>query len=129
MGKEWRKDYNFRPETKILKLHQVGCRCELCGEKLIKLRHNYLYQAHHILGVRIAKDYYPEIPKNVIRSKENMFIVDPECHAYIHQQDWFVLFAHAHARYLIDTFGIQPRLWNDKKLEVYSPNRLALDQG
>lgn len=115
MSKESRKDYNFRPETKILRLHEVGCRCELCGEKLLKIKHNWNYQAHHVLGVKIARDFYPEIPKIVVRSKENMFIVDPDCHTYIHQQEWFVMLAHLHANWLIQTFGIQPRLFTPEK--------------
>ncbi len=74
-----RVGYEFSLDVKIQAFERSKYRCEVCGKKQIETPENCL-DIHHILGICLAKTYFPHISKQIIASLANAEVVCKTCH-------------------------------------------------
>ena len=74
----------FSDKTKLDALRRCNFTCERCHKP--KREVGYL-EVHHVLGIAIALNYYPQISHAVISSLENAKCYCQKCHDVMDRED------------------------------------------
>ncbi len=76
MSRRHRENYEFSGEVKYEALKRAEYKCSQCGvsQETVHL------QAHHVLPISIAVNFYPHIVPQLIASLENLEVLCPACH-------------------------------------------------
>ena len=71
-GREHRAHKEFPDKLKQEKFIEVGKQCEICNKEFKRWKDAHY---HHIMSLSYAFHYFPELPANILRSKEE-FLLD-----------------------------------------------------
>lgn len=75
--KSSREGYEFSDTTKLEALKRSDWCCEVCGIPKEECEMLYL---HHVLPIAIARQFYPYIVPELVKSLENCRVVCYKCH-------------------------------------------------
>ncbi len=89
-GREHRAHKEFPDKLKQEKFIEVGKQCEICNKEFKRWKDAHY---HHIMSLSYAFHYFPELPANILRSKENCQVICKECHTDIHKNDSLAVYS------------------------------------
>lgn len=115
--------YEFNPGTRRMAIQQAGYGCEAC-QAVYRVKQIQTLQAHHLLPIWFAANFYPELSAGIVKGIGNAVILCPNCHDQLHdREESFHQIYHVFARQAL--ISIEAFLSCQPKQTIFSLAKLS----